>query len=403
MGIAPDEAWRARLSRAARPDRAATPRDRGAPAVLVNVLPPGASVTPGPLVFFRGNPVTLTGAEVEGGAATREVDTDTVIPVLPLGTSPRPNTDVVATFARHRWVTRVAYPTGGGPPICGYICGIASNCCRGITMTVKLGGTVIGTCDVSGSPDGQGCCVPITATGTYTVTFSAAGYLDKVVTVVAGACDGRSYWANGGCLALDPDRVLCLTDPDGNSISLTKTGTDCSPTWTGSHTYTASEVATDCIELSSFAHRGPGPVTFHFAFTCSGLTITYAVAGTSCASYGCEGCYPFPAVCLSNPGARWGYGYYLAEDGASFGDCTGAGSGTSGPCTASLFVPMATSCNPMSGVGSLTLLTPCVNNGQSGIVSNPCPAYMVPLACGTSDWGIARVALPQGTYSVAPC
>jgi hypothetical protein len=89
---------------------------RGSPSFVGKVTTTGGSLGVGK--FFKVNPVVLTGAETEGGAATATVDTSTTILVYAVGpTAPATNDLVVCRYVRYRWVAdnQSGVVVGGGP------------------------------------------------------------------------------------------------------------------------------------------------------------------------------------------------------------------------------------------------------------------------------------------------
>ena len=133
-----DDLDRLRLRRAGftipDPDRAVA----GTPRILVKVVSVAPNLAVG--TFFLANPVVATGAEVEGGVGTFDVDTTRTIAVYPAGPGvPATGDLVVARFVDHRWVAVKRSGAGTPPIMIGYPGCLCSTVPGSVGMAVEYG------------------------------------------------------------------------------------------------------------------------------------------------------------------------------------------------------------------------------------------------------------------------
>jgi hypothetical protein len=127
-----DDLWRLRL----RNDAFRTPwpslASGGSPAFVGKVT----TASPAVATFVLVNPVTVTGAEVEGGPGVLTADPDATIPVYLIGPGvPATGDDLVCRFVDYRWV---AERVTGGTPDGGKV-GVIPNCfCTAIPATLAM-------------------------------------------------------------------------------------------------------------------------------------------------------------------------------------------------------------------------------------------------------------------------
>lgn len=107
-----DDLWRLRIARDAFQLPMPSIASSGAPATVCKVL----TATPVVGEFFKATPVTIGGAEVEGGDGTLTViDAAAVMEVLALGPkAPSAGDFIIARYVDYRWVSERSTNGGGG-------------------------------------------------------------------------------------------------------------------------------------------------------------------------------------------------------------------------------------------------------------------------------------------------
>jgi hypothetical protein len=249
--------------------RAATDRATGAPPVaaarcLVSVYN-GGNMPSQPNSVFLTHPVDLDGAEVEGGAASPNVDTSGTIPVVVLWNAPQVGDLLVASAVGGRWV---ATRDGCQTTICVTAC--SSIPVYAAVVEVLSGSTVVASCTTSST----GCCT-FSLCGTFTVQVTVGGTLEYSATrtLSSGGTTIISLGNNGlvCCGSYAIPQVLTLTDAAGSlSFEYCPSCSATYPTWTGGHSVqqTSSTVTTPggaCVVASPTT----GPVRVCYQMVCN--------------------------------------------------------------------------------------------------------------------------------------
>jgi hypothetical protein len=214
--------------------------------MLGYVTTPTALLGPGKV--FNANPVYISGDEVEGGPATFDRDTSTIVPVVAVQQSPQPGDYVKAQNYRYRW----GYLTDGGDPRCNdttHTIMLSIVSCGGPgpgawDVTIKRNGVVVNTGLSTVSGISTIYVYPFALAGVYEITASRARFVTQTYTrtvtcgtnVVVGAPaqTQAGYCIIQACPEYPVPTTLVANDGVGD-FNITATG-PCNATFSGTAT-----------------------------------------------------------------------------------------------------------------------------------------------------------------------
>lgn len=246
-------------------DRSPTAPAPGAVRRLVSIYNGGRMPNQSDYVYLA-RPVELDGGEIEGGAASPNLDDTATIPVVVLWHAPQAGDLLVATSVGGRWVAERG--VSAGTRLCVTACG--SLPVPGATITLFSGSLAVAT----GTTGPDGCCqFPIS--GTYTVQVAIGGTVayDAAWTFPSGGTTTIPVGTSGliCCGGYAIPQVLTLTDAEG-TISLVYDSTDDLhvPTWFGGHAVTRlSSTVTTQNNICTAQPASQGPVRICYQLICN--------------------------------------------------------------------------------------------------------------------------------------
>jgi hypothetical protein len=240
---------------------------------LVSVYNGGSMASQSDHIFLT-HPVELDGTEVEGGAASPNVDTSVTIPVVVLWDVPEVGDILVASAVGGRWVAE----RGGGSQttICVAVCGNLP--VYGAVITVLSGSSVVATCTTGAN----GCC-QLPVAGTYIVQVAVGGTLgySATRTLAAGGMTTIALGSNSGlvcCGGYAIPQVLTLTDGAG-SMKFVYDPNYYYPLWTGGHSVQLMSCSVMTPNnICIVAPPSQGPVRICYQMIChAGQNPTFAI------------------------------------------------------------------------------------------------------------------------------
>jgi hypothetical protein len=311
--------WERLRLRAQDRDRALTQRQRFPSGATPRLLGRVTTATPAAGKFVKLQPQVITGAEVEGGAATfTDVGPNNLIALGLNNAVPSTGDKLVCHHMPYRWV----YEKGGTGSymLCIQVNRCFGQVCPSQLVTVKQGGTTIGTCTTSSFGS---CCVNVPGTGTYTVLVNRTRWNAFSGSVTVSHTGVTPYTADLNVAGPASGYVCCwgYNDPVKTTLQFSDsiTGISALPilynsgtgNWSACSTFNTTQRATDQANCLGPAVTATIPLVC--AFQCNpsptfnvGASISYpgCNAGGGCWAIDTDTTFPAAIVCNSGPPAQ---------------------------------------------------------------------------------------------------